>query len=134
MCFSPAPAPPRPAVGDTFVCTRTFTRKGKKFSAAPELPEPEDLEPLPRPGADKGARRLGWGRAALAGGEAEGLWEGGRDAPLGSAAEQRSCVYRSLAFQQKDALARLLSRSLARLPAVIELAPRLTAHRPLAWP
>lgn len=47
------------AGGNTFVCTKTFTRKGKKFSAAPEIEEPEDLEPLPTEGAsakDKG----GW--------------------------------------------------------------------------
>ncbi len=29
------------------MCTKTFTRKGKKFGAAPELEAPEDLEPLP---------------------------------------------------------------------------------------
>lgn len=43
----PPPQPLPPAGGNTFVCTKTFTRKGKKLGPAPKLEAPRDLEPLP---------------------------------------------------------------------------------------
>ena len=57
-----APSPPAAAAIDTFECAGTFTRKTKKFSAAPKLPVPAELQqqqaaaaPAPAARADKGA-------------------------------------------------------------------------------
>ena len=65
LASAPCPPPTCAAAIDTFECAGTFTRKTKKFSAAPELPVPAELQqqaaaaPAAR-ATNKGAPRCCW--------------------------------------------------------------------------